>query len=121
MAMRLANSFLEWVSWVPWPHLLLIQVYPDNKYLVQFNHKYIFAAYRTLYSDTLETFPSAYMLLTASLMLVAAYSNFYLYTQRHRLKAKSDPVPEEDKTKVDEYVGYSQGKSNLELMIEQGI
>ena len=42
---------------------------------------------RTLYNQTLDTFPAAEILLTASIMLVASALNFVLFTQNWRINA----------------------------------
>ena len=42
---------------------------------------------RMLYNQTLETFPAAEILLTASIMLVASALNFVLFTQNWRITA----------------------------------
>ena len=44
-------------------------------------------AFRGLYDATLETFPAAFLLLTAAIGTLITYLNFYVYTQRGKMKS----------------------------------
>ena len=56
--------------------------------------------YKGLYGRTLDTYPSAFLLLSASFYFLSAVISLFLYTQRHRLydvKAKIVPIDETEK------------------------
>ena len=42
--------------------------------------------FRLIFGATLETFPGAFLSLTAGLMMASGYAYFYLFTQRRRIK-----------------------------------
>ena len=45
--------------------------------------------FRQVYNLTLPFFPGAEMVMAASILIISAILNFYLYTQRHRMFYKS--------------------------------
>ena len=85
--MRLLQCFPELLSLLPLFLLHLIQViYRDKLYV----SKRFSIVYRQLYSATVETFPAAFLLLAAAVSLLSSIANFYVYTQRHRLRQKHE-------------------------------
>ena len=48
--------------------------------------------FRQLYNATLSYYPGAEVILSACLLLVATFINFYLFTQRHRMNV-TEEVP----------------------------
>lgn len=54
--------------------------------------------HRGLYDKTIDTFPSAYLLLAAAIILVLAVSNFAVYTQRSNMLVdrKGKRIKDED-------------------------
>ena len=57
---------------------------------------------RSLYNSTLKTFPGAFLLLSASLLLVSGFGNFYIYIKRDKLTvSKPEDLTEEVKDKID--------------------
>ena len=53
-------------------------------------------AFRQLYNKTLDTFPSAEILLAAAILATSAFLNFVVFTQRWRINKDQDekPIPE---------------------------
>ena len=56
--------------------------------------------YRQLYKRSLDSFPGAYMLLAAMFCIVALGMNFYLYTQRNRMKRSQKNEQDADPEKI---------------------
>ena len=55
-----------------------------------------FPAMRLFYNKTLDTFPAAEVLLSASILIVGTFVNFIIYTQRWRISlfiSQSSEVP----------------------------
>ena len=59
---------------------------------------------RTLYNQTLDTFPAAEILWTASIMIVASVLNFVIFTQNWRITAfeKSKATDTEEDSQIGE-------------------
>ena len=57
---------------------------------------------RKVYNETLKSFPGAFMLLSASLLLLSGFGNLFIYTNRKELKQSNQEELEEDiKDKID--------------------
>ena len=55
-----------------------------------------FPAMRLLYNKTLDTFPAAEVLLSASILIIGTFVNFLIYTQRWRISlftSQNNEVP----------------------------
>ena len=59
-----------------------------------------FLVYRQLYKRSLDSFPGAYMLMAAMFCIVAMGMNFYLYTQRNRMKRSHKNEQDADPEKI---------------------
>ena len=60
-------------------------------------------AFRKLYSNTIDTFPSAEILLASAVALLTAVLNFILYTQKHRMLKNEDSEDKEMNLKESTY------------------
>ena len=61
-----------------------------------------FLVYRQLYKRSLDRFPGAYMLMAAMFCIVAMGMNFYLYTQRNRMKRSHKNEQDADPEKIND-------------------
>ena len=60
---------------------------------------------RELYNNTLKTFPGAFLLLSAALLLVSGFANLFIYTKREEIENYNEQdMDEEIKDKID-YAG----------------
>ena len=67
---------------------------------VLFKSIMIFLVYRQLYKRSLDSFPGAHMLLAAMFCIVALGMNFYLYTQRNRMRRSQKNEQDDDPEKI---------------------
>ena len=70
-------------------------------------------AVQTFYNKTLDIFPAAEVLLTASIVLVATFLNFLIYTQRWRISAFNSHY--EDDAKATPSIDTVYSKTNYQL------
>ena len=68
---------------------------------------------QTFYNKTLDIFPAAEVLLTASIVLVATFLNFLIYTQRWRISAFNSHY--EDDAKATPSIDTVYSKTNYQL------
>ncbi len=64
------------------------QLYASVGLVYSFSSLFSIVAYRYVYDVSLEVFPSAYLLMSSSLFILAAYGSFVLYTQKRHFDAK---------------------------------
>ena len=57
---------------------------------------------RGLYNKTLETFPGAYLLLNASLLVLSGFGNFFIYSKKDAVRVKQEAAKDADQSKNNE-------------------
>ena len=54
--------------------------------------------FRTLYNQTLKTYPAAEIVLSAAILILSAVLNFFIYTQRWKIQAFTSATVEKSNT-----------------------
>ena len=65
--------------------------------------------FRTLYNQTIKTYPAAEIVLSAAILILSSVLNFFMYTQKWRIPAFTSTV--EDSNSIEDNSKFNLGKT----------